>query len=62
MSENTFWICLWMVVAVTFVAAITAITVGSRYRNEMYYKAQTECVSSGGSWVPSSSGTMCLRK
>lgn len=62
MSDNTFWICFWTLAAVTFVIVFVLLAIFSQYNNELYYKAQSECVSSGGSFVPTRGANMCLRK
>lgn len=63
MSNNMFRICITACIAATFVAIFGLIAINSKHSNELYYKAQNECVSSGGSWVPTANGNaMCLRK
>lgn len=62
MSDNTYWICFWSLAAVMFLIGFALIFVYNRYHDELYYKAQSECVNTGGSWIPTRSIPMCLRK
>jgi hypothetical protein len=62
-NENVFWISVWSLCAATIISLSIVILIASRHNTELYYKAQTECVSSGGSWLPMSNyNATCLKK
>lgn len=61
MSEGKFWICVWAIVLVGFSVVVGAISVGGMQANELYFRAQSECVAKGATFVSGPNGTtVCL--
>lgn len=60
MSEGKFWICVWAIVLVGFSVVVGGITVEGMQANELYYRAQSECVAKGATWIPTANnGNIC---
>lgn len=60
MNEARFWICLWALALVGFITLASCITVGAMQANSLYYKAQSECIAKGASWIPARGDGICM--
>jgi hypothetical protein len=63
-DENQFWLGVWISIIVGAVLIAIIIATTTVHSNRLYYQAYNECITSGGSWIPTpgNSNAVCLKR
>lgn len=61
-GEGKFWISVWSIFLIGFLAVVAAFSFGNKNANIQYAQAQSECIARDGSWIPLSDyKAICLQ-
>lgn len=62
-SEGQFWFGFWCITVAGAVLLAIIFSLATIHSNRQYYQAYNECLTAGGSWIPTyGNNAICLKR